>query len=400
MHCTRQITENIYYVGASERRTALFENLFPIERGVSYNSYLILDEKTCLLDTCDSAVSEIFNENVSHVLGGRKLDYLVVHHMEPDHCANIAEILLRHPETTVVGNDKTFMFIRQFYPNLDLEGRTLSVKEGNTLPLGKHTLTFYMAPMVHWPEVMVSYDSYSKALFSADAFGTFGALDGNLFADEVDYDRDWLDDSRRYYSNIVGKYGAPVQTALKKLSALDIQLICSLHGPIWRENISYLLEKYGLWSTYTPEEKGVVIVYGSMYGNTQNAANILASKLSEKGVKDVRIYDASRTDVSYLLSEAFRVSNIVIASPTYNGGIYPKVETFVDDMIRAGLKNRTITLIQNGTWAPASNRAIHAKLDALCSFTPTEITIKSSVKESDLEMFDKAALEIVESLGL
>ncbi len=395
MHITREITDGVYYVGASERRTALFENLFPIERGVSYNSYLITDEKTCLLDTADSAVSQIFNENVSHVLNGRDLDYLVVHHMEPDHCANIAEILLRHPETVIVGNDKTFQYIRQFYPSLDLEGRTLSVKEGESLSLGKHTLTFYMAPMVHWPEVMVSYDSYSKILFSADAFGTFGALDGNLFADEVDYDRDWLDDSRRYYSNIVGKYGAPVQTALKKLSALDIQYICSLHGPVWRENISYILDKYGHWSTYTPEEKGVMIVYGSMYGNTENAASLIASDLSKKGVKDVRVYDASRTDVSVLLSEAFRLSNIVIASPTYNGGIYPKIDTFVDDIVRAGLKNRTVSLIQNGTWAPAANRALHAKLDPLCKFTETEITVRSSVKEEDLPVFETLADEII-----
>ncbi len=400
MHCTRQITEDVYYVGASDRRTSLFENLFPIERGVSYNSYLITDEMTCLLDTADSAVSQIFNENVAYVLNGRKLDYLVIHHMEPDHCANIAEILLRHPETIVVGNEKTFSYIRQFYPSLDLEGRTLSVKEGNTLSLGKHTLTFYMAPMVHWPEVMVSYDSYSKTLFSADAFGTFGALDGNLFADEVDYDRDWLDDARRYYSNIVGKYGAPVQTALKKLRTLDIQHVCSLHGPVWRENISYLIEKYDLWSTYTPETKGVMIVYGSMYGNTENAASILASKLSEKGVKNIRVYDASKTDVSYLLSEAFRVSNMVIASPTYNGGIYPKIENFIDDIVRTGLKNKTVSLIQNGTWAPGANRAVHAKLDSLCKFTETEISVKSSVRNEDLAAFEKAADEITDSLLL
>ncbi len=399
MHCTRKITDDLYYVGGSDRRLEKFENLFPIERGVSYNSYLFLDEKTCLLDTVDSSITRLYLENVKHVLSGRKLDYLVVHHMEPDHCANIEEILVRHPETTVVGNDKTFAFIRQFYPDLDLEGRKLVVKEGDVLKLGKHELHFFMAPMVHWPEVMVSYDPYDKVLFSADAFGTFGALNGNLFADEVNFDRDFLDDARRYYTNIVGKYGVQVQMALKKLASVDIQLVCSLHGPVWRKDIAYLMDKYQHWSTYTPEEKGVMIVYGSMYGDNENVAECLATLLSEEGVHDVRVYDASKTTPSVLVSEAFRLSNIVFVTPTYNMTIYPAIEIFVDDLLRMGLKNRTLTLIENGTWAPMANRLLREKLkEPAFRFTPHDLTVRSSLDEEKLKELASLAKEIKESL--
>ena len=399
MHCTRKITDDLYYVGGSDRRLEKFENLFPIERGVSYNSYLFLDEKTCLLDTVDSSITRLYLENVKHVLSGRKLDYLVVHHMEPDHCANIEEILVRHPETTVVGNDKTFAFIRQFYPDLDLEGRKLVVKEGDVLKLGKHELHFFMAPMVHWPEVMVSYDPYDKVLFSADAFGTFGALNGNLFADEVNFDRDFLDDARRYYTNIVGKYGVQVQMALKKLAGVDIQLVCSLHGPVWRNDIAYLMDKYQHWSTYTPEEKGVMIVYGSMYGDNENVAECLATLLSEEGVHDVRVYDASKTTPSVLVGEAFRLSNIVFVTPTYNMTIYPAIEIFVDDLLRMGLKNRTLTLIENGTWAPMANRLLREKLkEPAFRFTPHDLTVRSSLDEEKLKELASLAKEIKESL--
>ena len=399
MHCTRKITDDLYYVGGSDRRLEKFENLFPIERGVSYNSYLFLDEKTCLLDTVDSSITRLYLENVKHVLSGRKLDYLVVHHMEPDHCANIEEILVRHPETTVVGNDKTFAFIRQFYPDLDLEGRKLVVKEGDVLKLGKHELHFFMAPMVHWPEVMVSYDPYDKVLFSADAFGTFGALNGNLFADEVNFDRDFLDDARRYYTNIVGKYGVQVQMALKKLAGVDIQLVCSLHGPVWRKDIAYLMDKYQHWSTYTPEEKGVMIVYGSMYGDNENVAECLATLLSEEGVHDVRVYDASKTTPSVLVGEAFRLSNIVFVTPTYNMTIYPAIEIFVDDLLRMGLKNRTLTLIENGTWAPMANRLLREKLkEPAFRFTPHDLTVRSSLDEEKLKELASLAKEIKESL--
>ncbi len=399
MHCTRKITDDIHYVGGSDRRLERFENLFPIERGVSYNSYLILDEKTCLLDTVDSSITRLYLENVKHVLGNRKLDYLVVHHMEPDHCANIEEILIRHPETTVVGNDKTFAFIRQFYPDLDLEGRTLAVKEGDVLKLGKHELHFFMAPMVHWPEVMVSYDPCDKVLFSADAFGSFGALNGNLFADEVDFDRDWLDDARRYYTNIVGKYGAQVQMALKKLAGVDIRLICSLHGPVWRKDIDYLMDKYQHWSTYEPETKGVMIVYGSMYGDNQNAAECLASYLSQEGIRDIRVYDASKTTPSFLVSEAFRLSNIVLVTPTYNMTVYPAIEAFVDDFLRMGLKNRTLSLIENGSWAPAANRLLREKLkEPAFRFTPKDVTIRSNLDEAKLTELASLAKDIRESL--
>lgn len=399
MHCTRKITDDLYYVGGSDRRLEKFENLFPIERGVSYNSYLFLDEKTCLLDTVDSSITRLYLENVKHVLNGRKLDYLVVHHMEPDHCANIEEILIRHPETIVVGNDKTFNFIRQFYPDLDLEGRKLIVKEGDVLKLGKHELHFFMAPMVHWPEVMVSYDPADKVLFSADAFGTFGALNGNLFADEVNFDRDWLDDARRYYTNIVGKYGPQVQMAIKKLSGVDIQYICSLHGPVWRKDIAYLMDKYQHWSTYVPEEKGVMIVYGSMYGDNENAAECLANFLSEEGIRDVRVYDASKTTPSVLVSEAFRLSNIVLVTPTYNMTIYPSIEIFVDDFLRMGLKNRTLTLIENGSWAPAANRLLREKLkEPAFKFTAHDVSIRSNLDEAKLEELRQTAKEIRETL--
>ena len=321
MNCTRKVTDTITWVGGNDRRLALFENLFPIPRGVSYNSYFILDEKTALVDTVDASISRQFLENVYDVLGGRHLDYLIVNHMEPDHCASIDELMFRFPQMKIVGNAKTFAFIRQFY-SMDLEGRTITVKEGDSLSLGKHTLRFYFAPMVHWPEVMVTYEESEKILFSADAFGSFGALNGNLFNDEVYFDREWLADARRYYGNIVGKYGPQVQAALKKLSALAIQTICPLHGPVWRNDLAYLLDKYDRWSRYEAEEQAVAVFYASMYGDTENAAGLLAAGLSESGVKNVAVYDVSSTHVSVLISEIFRCSHLVLASPTYNNGIY------------------------------------------------------------------------------
>lgn len=395
MYCTRKILDDLFYVGASDKRLEKFENLFPIQDGVSYNSYLFTDEKTCLMDTVDTSVSRQFLENVEHVLAGRKLDYLVVQHMEPDHCANIEEILIRHPETMIVGNSKTFAFIKQFYPNLNLEEKTVVVKEGDTLNLGKHVLKFAFTPMVHWPEVMMSFDINYGLLFSADAFGAFKALDGNLYADQVNFDRDFLDEARRYYTNIVGKYGLQVQMAFKKLAGLDIKMILPLHGLIFRKDIPYILDKYQHWSTYTPEAKEVIIVYGSMYGNTENAAFILANKLSEIGVNNIRVYDASKTTPSMLVSEAFRVSNIVLVTPTYNNTIYPAIETFIDDFLRMNLQNRTLTLIQNGTWAPQANNLIKNKLSkAKFSYTPTEMTITSSVDERTISQLEQVAQEI------
>ena len=381
MYCTRKVTESVHWVGASDRRLALFENLFPIPRGVSYNSYLIVDEKTALLDTADASVSAQFMENVLHVLDGRPLDYLVVNHMEPDHCANIAALALRFPEMQIVGNAKTFVFLNQFY-DLDLTGRTVTVKEGDTLSLGSHTLRFVLAPMVHWPEVMVAYEEAEKLLFSADAFGSFGAINGNLFQDEIDFDRDWLDDARRYYTNIVGKYGPQVQAALKKLAGVDIAMICPLHGPVWRGDLGYLLGKYDLWSRYEPEDKAVAIFYASMYGDTENAANVLAAALAERGVKKIAVYDVSVTHVSTLIAEAFRCSHLVFAAPTYNAGVYPAMANLLEDMKNLNLQNRTVGLMENGTWAPMAGKQMRAALEGMKRMRILEpaVTVKSALK--------------------
>ena len=400
MYCTRKLTEQVTWVGGSDRRLALFENLFPVPHGVSYNSYVIMDEKTAVLDTADAAISRQFLENVLHTLGGRPLDYLVVNHMEPDHCANIEALALRFPGMKIVGNAKTFTFMKQFY-DLPLEERMITVKEGDTLSLGSHTLHFYMAPMVHWPEVMVSYESSEKLLFSADAFGTFGAVNGNLFSDEVNFDRDWLDDARRYYGNIVGKYGLQVQAALKKLSALDIAMICPLHGPVWRENLDYLLGKYDKWSRYEPEEKAVAIFYASMYGDTENAADILAAGLAEGGVRNIAMYDVSSTHISYLISEVFRCSHLVLAAPTYNNGIYPAMANLLHDMKALMLQNRTVGLVENGSWAPVSGKLIRAELEGLKGFQVLEpvASLKSALKGDSLEQLGQLKDSILASLN-
>lgn len=399
MYCTRNITDDIFWVGGSDRRLALFENLFPIPRGVSYNSYLIMDEKTALVDTVDSSITRQFLENVYHVLNGRPLDYLIVNHMEPDHCANIDELMLRFPDLKVVGNAKTLAFISQFY-DLDLEGRTVTVKEGDTLPLGAHTLQFFLAPMIHWPEVMVTYEQKEKILFSADAFGSFGAINGNLFNDEINFDRDWLSDARRYYTNIVGKYGPQVQAALKKLSGLEINMICPLHGPVWRSDLGYLLEKYGKWSTYEPEDKAVALFYGSMYGDTENAVNILASMLAEAGVKDIAVYDVSSTHVSTLIAETFRCSHIVLAAPTYNMGIYPAMQNFLHDMKALNVQNRTAAIIENGTWAPVSGKLMREALGEMKNMRILEpaLTVKSAVKSGNLESLSALKDALLDSM--
>lgn len=389
MYNVRKVTEDIVWVGASDRRLALFENIFPIPRGVSYNSYVLLDEKTVLLDTVDASVAGQFFENLEHVLDGRKLDYLIVNHMEPDHCAMIGDLVRRYPEVQVVGNTKTFGMIKQFF-GTDFAERAVTVKEGDTLVTGAHTLHFVMAPMVHWPEVMVTYDEKDKVLFAADGFGTFGALNGNIFADEVDFDRDWLDDARRYYTNIVGKYGASVQALLKKASGLEIAVICPLHGPIWRENLGYILEKYQKWSTYEAEDQAVVILYATMYGNTASAADALAGRLAAKGVKKIAVYDVSNTHVSELISEIFRASHVVFAAPTYNGGIYPVMENLLADMKALAVQNKTVALMENGTWAPTTAKQMREKLAELKNVTilDTQITIKSAMapeQEGQLE---------------
>lgn len=398
MQVVRKITDDIFWVGCNDRRLERFENLFPVPRGVSYNSYLILDEKTVLMDTVDGSVTQQFLENISYVLNGRSLDYLVVQHMEPDHCANIAELLFRYPNLQIVASAKAIQMIGQFYEE-ELEGRTQAVKEGDVLNIGEHTLRFVMAPMVHWPEVMVTYEEKEKILFSADAFGTFGALNGKLFNDEIDFEKEWLADARRYYANIVGKYGMQVQALLKKASALDIEMICSLHGPVWRTNLDYFIQKYDMWSKYEPEEKAVAIIYGSIYGNTEAAAEAVACALTEKGIEDVRMYDVSGTHVSELISEIFRCSHIVLACSTYNGGIYPPMENLLSDMQALTVRNRTVALVENGTWAAASGKLIAKKLEEMKDMTVLEqkLSLKSTLKQTQEEELESFVQQIAES---
>ena len=395
MHTIRKIQDDLVYVGGSDRRLSRFENLFPIPRGVSYNSYLLLDEKTVLFDTVDDAISRQFYENVSAALADRALDYLVVHHMEPDHCSMIIALLHRYPEAKIVCSAKALVMLAQFYGE-DMKERALVVAEGDKLSTGRHTLHFVMAPMVHWPEVMVTYDEPSKILFSADAFGTFGALAGNVFDDELAFDSVWLNDARRYYTNIVGKYGAQVQALLKKAAALDIEMICPLHGPIWRGNLNTMMDKYQKWSTYEPEDKGVMIAYATMYGNTENAANVLASLLADKGVHNIAMYDVSGTDVSELVAESFRCSHLVLAAPTYNGGLQPRMEAFLHDIKALNLQNRTVALLENGTWAPVSGRHMKAILEGMKNMTVLENTValKSTLAGNQMDALEALANEL------
>lgn len=399
MYCVKSIKDDLFWVGGSDRRLALFENDYPIPRGVSYNSYILLDEKTVLFDTIDRALTEQFFENMEHVLDGRALDYVVVNHMEPDHCSTLGEIVRRYPDVKVVCNAKTVPIIKQFY-NFDIDSRVEIVKEKDTFNTGKHTFTFVMAPMVHWPEVMVTYDMTDKILYSADAFGTFGAMNGNLFADEVNFERDWLDDARRYYTNIVGKYGPSVQTLLKKAAGLDIQMICPLHGPVWREKIGWYIEKYQTWSSYAPEEKAVMIAYGSIYGNTENAAEILACKLADLGVKNIQMYDVSVTHPSVIISEAFRCSNLVFASSTYNGGIFNNMEHLLMDLKAHNLQNRTVAIIENGSWGVMSGKLMAEIIGGMKNMNILEqkVTLKSSLKENQMAELEQLAEAIVASM--
>ena len=382
MHSTRKVKDDLIYVGGSDRRLSRFENLFPIPRGVSYNSYVLLDEKTVLFDTVDDSIGRQFTENVLYALGGRELDYLVVQHMEPDHCSLIDEMLRRYPQAKIVCSARAVGMLSQFYA-LDVKDRALVVAEGDKLSTGRHTLHFMMAPMVHWPEVMVTYDEPDKILFSADAFGTFGALAGNLFDDELQLDSMWMADTRRYYSNIVGKYGPQVVDVLKKAAALDIEMICPLHGPVWRGNLPVLLEKYQKWSTYEPEEQGVMIAYATMYGNTENAAQVLAGLLAERGVHNIAMYDVSGTDVSELVAESFRCSHLVLAAPTYNGGLHPRMEGYLADLKALGLQNRTAALLENGTWAPVSAKHMRTMLESMKNMTVLEqpVSIRSALAD-------------------
>lgn len=387
MHCTRKVTEDIIWIGGSDRRLALFENIFPIPRGVSYNAYLIKDEKNALMDTVDASASEQFIENVAYALNGGKLDYLVVQHMEPDHCANIQRILELYPETKVVGNVKTMQMISQFF-DADLEGRQVVVKEGDTLELGNHTLHFVMAPMVHWPEVMVEYEETEKILFSADGFGKFGALSA---------EEEWTDEARRYFINIVGKYGVQVQTLLKKAAALDIQTICPLHGPVLKENLGFYIGKYLTWSSYEPEEDGVLVACASIHGNTKAAAEKMVEVLRANGASKVVFMDLTRDDMAEAVADAFRYGKIILAAASYDAGVFPPMEDFLHRLAHKNLQKRTFGLIENGSWAPCAARGMKGILEGMKEVNVCEnvVSIKSTMKDTDVAKMEELAKEIL-----
>ena len=405
MHSVRKVTDDLYWVGANGHRLTLFENIHPIPQGVSYNAYLLKDEQTVLFDTVDWSACRQLLENLDYLLGDRQLDVLLINHMEPDHGASIEEILLRYPKCKVISTEKAFMFMRQFGFDID-EHELIEVSEGDTYCFGAHTVTFVSAPMVHWPEAMVTLDVTNGVLFSADAFGSFIALDGKLFNDEVNFDRDWLDEARRYYTNIVGKYGPQVQLLLGKAAAVldKIKIICPLHGPVWHTELGYIIDKYQHWSTYTPEDSdGVMVVYASMYGNTESAAQALAAKLVERGVNNVRVYDVSNTHVSYLISETFRCSHIVLASVTYNLGIYPVIKNYLEDMKALNLQNRTFAIVENGSWACKSGDLMQKFLDEeMKNMTVLNERVSlssalSSEKEAELDFMADAIADSVKS---
>jgi len=405
MHCIKKVTDDLTWVGANDRRLAMFEGVYSVPYGVSYNSYLLTDEKTVLFDTVDKAVQHKFLENLIEALGSRTLDYLAVQHMEPDHSSVLLELLSRYPNMKIVCNAKILELIRQFF-NIDISSRAHLVKEGDVLITGKHKLHFVMAPMVHWPEVMVTYDSTDKILFSADAFGSFGALNGALFADEVDFAKDYMDEARRYYANIVGKYGKQAEALLDKAAGLEINMICPLHGFVWRKKLQNIISKYKLWSTYTPEESGVMIAYASVYGNTENAAEILACALRDRGIKTV-MFDVSVTPASEIVAAAFRWSHLVFASTTYNAGIFVTMEALLSDLIAHNIQNRTIAIIENGSWAATSGGLIRKMLESESAqgksknitFIDKILSLKSALKSSQLEEIDSMAEAIYASFA-
>ncbi|MCC8141277.1 MAG: FprA family A-type flavoprotein [Lachnospiraceae bacterium] len=400
MSSVRKVTDDLYWVGANDRRTHLFENLHPIPRGVSYNSYLLLDKKNVLFDTVDWSCCREFLDNVAEVLGGKQLDYLVVNHMEPDHAASVEEVLLRYPKCKVISNEKAFMFMHQF-GFTTAEERKDEVKEGDTRCFGKHTVTFVFAQMVHWPEAMVTFDTTNGVLFSADAFGSFGALDGRLFADEVDFDKDWLPDARRYFCNIVGKYGPFVQTLLQKAGTVPIKIFCPLHGPVWRENLEYYIDKHDKWSRCEPERQGVMIAYASMYGYTAEAAQVLASKLSQQGINDIVIYDVSSTHVSELVAQAFNYSHIVLASVTYNLNIFPPMYDFLHHLKILNFQKRTFGIIENGSWAIKSGSLMREFIEQElkeCMVLGAQVSINSRANDSNDHEFEALAESIAKTM--
>lgn len=400
MQNTHEIAPSLHWVGGNERRLQRFENLFPLRFGVAYNSYLIVDEKTCLLDTVDSSISQLFIDNVEYVLNGRDLDYLVVNHMEPDHCGNIESIIRRYPNVKFIGNAKTFQFFEQFY-RFDARNNYMQVKDLEELDLGSRKLRFYTAPMVHWPEVMMTLDFTNHILFSSDAYGTFGAHNGTYFADEMDYRRDHLDEARRYYSNIVGKFGVPVQGIMKKLSNEVIEMICPLHGPMYRnEELALILDKYDKWSKYIPETNSALIIYATMYNNTESVADKLATCLGQYGVRDMRVYDVSEFDPSYLVSEAWKYSHIVIASPTYNTNLFYKIYNLLHELASLNLQNRKFSFVINSTWGGQTLEQLQALVEKMknVEIIGEPLLIKSTLREENLEAIDSLAKAISESI--
>lgn len=400
MQNTQEIAPGLHWVGGNERRLQRFENLFPLRFGVAYNSYLIVDEKTCLLDTVDSSISQLFLDNVEHVLNGKDLDYLVVNHMEPDHCGNIETIIRRYPNVKFIGNAKTFQFFEQFY-RFDASKNYKLIKDLEELDLGSRKLRFYTAPMVHWPEVMMTLDFTNHILFSSDAYGTFGAHNGTYFADEMDYRRDHLDEARRYYSNIIGKFGVPVQSIMKKLSNEVIEMICPLHGPMYRnEELALILDKYEKWSKYIPETKSALIIYATMYNNTESVADKLATRLGHYGVRDMRVYDVSEFDPSYLVSEAWKYSHIVIASPTYNSNVFYKIYNLLHELASLNLQNRKFSIVINSSWGGQTLEQILALVEKMknVEVIGEPLLIKSTLQEENIEALDNLAKVISESI--
>lgn len=382
-----KVTDSIKYIGVNDRDIDLFESQYTVPNGISYNSYVIMDEKIAVMDTVDAGKTDEWSANLDAALEGRTPDYLVISHMEPDHASNIALLTEKYPDITLVGNAKTFAMLPQFF-DIDSSIEKLTVKEGDTLSLGSHNLTFIMAPMVHWPEVMVTYESSEKILFTADAFGKFGALD---------CEEDWACEARRYYFNIVGKYGGPVQTLLKKTSALDISVICPLHGPVLTDNLEYYVNLYNIWSSYGAEAEGVFVAYASMYGNTEKAALKMKKILEEKGCKKVAISDLSRDDIAEAVEDAFKYGRVILAAASYDGGVFPPMETFLCHLKSKAYQNRKVGLIENGSWAPSAARTMKAALEGMKNITvcDTVVTVKSSVKTADTEKMESLADEIL-----
>lgn len=384
-----EITDTIEYIGVDDKTIELFENQYSVPNGISYNSYLIKDEKNVVMDTVDKRQTNQWIENLEKALDGQTVDYLVVSHMEPDHAYNIQTLVEMYPDMKLIGNEKTFAMISQFFSIENLEEKKIVVKEEEKINIGKHTLQFFMAPMVHWPEVMMTYEKSEKILFSADAFGKFGRLDK---------EENWEKEARRYYFNIVGKYGMQVQAILKKIAPFEMEMICPLHGPILNEKLEYYLEKYNTWSRYKPEKEGIVIAYASIYGNTQKVAEELWSLLKEKGMKKVLLKDLVKENRSEVLSDVFCYSTLVLASSSYNAGLFPPMEHFLNELVGKNYQNRTIGIIENGTWAPSAAKSIKEKIEQMKNITlcDTVVTIRSTMKEQDRVTLEKLAEELIQ----